>query len=540
MIDKSKNMPVQRALELLRGLTPAADAASLIERLQAGTSSESEWQDSGELLLHNDASAAVSLLAAAVDSMPESPGLHYLLGNALRVSARADEAESALRKALLLDPAHANASTSLAHLLREQGRMKALAEVMQNAWRNQPRTLENDQKILAFLCQCERFAEADSLIPAMLAAHPQDPFLLRQAGEIALVLGRFDEARKHLRSSLDADPKQASAWLRLAHTHRFTDADDADVSLFTAATKRSDLGIEVSTSIGFGLGKALDDLGRFDEAATVFNRANSDWRSSHPWDAGAWQQFVTTQTNSLAQIRARNDSRSDSDITPVFIVGLPRSGTTLVESLLTRDAQVRGRGELNWMAPLARQLGPNPSAAMLTSAADFLLAQLRQDDTPARFIIDKNPLNFRHLSLINAMLPGAKIIHCRRNPRDTALSLWSQHFAHEDLAWSYDFADIGHYMGGYDALMTHWHRVLPNPVFTLDYETLVEDSEASIAQVRAFLGLEATSTPPAQEHTRTITTASTWQARQEVHQNSVGRWRHYQAHLPGLLAIAER
>lgn len=535
MIDESSNLPLQQAFERLGGLIQSADATTQIERLRTGTAGESEWAGAGELLLRNDPPAAAALLVAALGSLPESTALHYLCGNALRMSARASEAEVALRKALSLDPGHANATFSLAHLLREQGRMKTLAEVVLAAWINQPRTLENDRRILAFLCECERFVEADSVIPAMLEAHPNDAFLLRRAGEIALILGRFDKARGYLRSSLDADSNQASAWLRLAHTHRFTDADDADLSLLRAASEKSNFSIEVSTSIGFGLGKALDDLGRYDEAATILKRANGNWRNAHPWDQDAWQEFVDAQMKTSIAARAR----VTSDTTPIFIVGLPRSGTTLVESLLARDAQIRGRGELNWIAAMARQLGPDPSPSMLDSAAEFFLAQLRQDDAPPRYIIDKNPLNFRHLGLISAMLPNARIIHCRRDLRDTALSLWSQHFAHADLAWAYDFDDIVIYMRGYDTLMAHWQSKLPDSVFALDYEALVEDPEAMMARVRAFLGLDATSAQYDQESVGTISTASVWQARQKIHRKSIARWRHYQAYLPALLDVAE-
>ena len=535
MTDKTGDLPIPLAFDRLQALIGADQAPAFIERLRNGSASESEWLEAGELLLHNDLPAAATLLELACRQSVDSVALHYQLGNALRMSARASEAEVALRKTISLDPSHANASISLAHLLREQGRMTALAEVMLASWLNLPRSLENDQRVLAFLCECGRFVEADSLVPAMLAAHPQDTFLLRRSGEIALTLGRFDEARRQLRATLERDAGQASAWLRLAHTHRFTDADDADLRFLEAAASKKDLNADVLASVGFGLGKALDDLGRFDEAAAILKRANAGWRNTHPWDTDGWQRFVEMQTHSAITEHAAVKAR----ITPVFIIGMPRSGTTLVESLLTRDAQIRGRGELNWIPVLARQLGPNPTASTLGSAAEFLLSQLRQDDEPAHFFIDKNPLNFRYLGLISAMLPNAKIIHCRRQRRDTALSLWSQHFAHEDLAWSYDFADISNYMRGHDTLMAYWERALPASVFSLDYEALVADPEAMIARVRTFLGLEETAAQTDQERTSSIATASVWQARQKVHGQSVGRWRHYQATLPELLDIPE-
>ncbi|HOX71173.1 MAG TPA: sulfotransferase [Dokdonella sp.] len=520
-------------IDRLRQQMQGAGAATLIDRLANGSAAESDWSAAAEVLLRSDPSAAAVLLDVAVQRWPQAASLHYLLGNALRMSARPLDAEASLRRAIALDPAHADASISLAHLLREQGRMRALAEVMLALSANEPDTLENASRTLAFLCECERYVEAGSLTGAMLGAYPHDANLLRRAGEIALVLGRFDEAQEHLRASLAIDANQASAWLRLAHTHRFVAGDDRDLLLLRAAAARTDLGADAQSAIGFGLGKALDDLGHVAEAVEVLKRANAGWHRTHPWDRAAWQRFVDARRHAPALPR----SRAFGETIPVFIVGLPRSGTTLIESLLARDAQVRSRGELNWIAALARQLGPRPSEAMLAAAGNFLLTQLRQDDAPARCIIDKNPLNFRHLDVIDAILPQARIIHCRRDLRDTALSLWSQHFAHEDMAWSYDFADIGEYARGEAALMAHWESRLAAPILHLDYEALVSEPETTIATARAFLGLEPAAQTPSQGETTAIATASVWQARQEVHSRSVGRWQRYADHLPELRAL---
>lgn len=526
--------PFEWALGRLGGLLPENNTMPLVERLRSAEAAESEWLMAAEMLLRSDPAAAAALLEVAVRQHPAAPRLHYLHGNALRVSGQPGAAESALRTAIALDPAHANASISLAHLLREQGRMKALAEVMLALWRNEPRSLERDRRIVSFLLECTRHAEADSLLPALLAAHPQDPMLLRHAGECALMFGRFDEARTHLRAAIEVDPGQASTWLRLAHTHRFVDAEDDDLRLLQAGTRRGDLAEDTRIAMGFALGKALDDLGRLGESVDVLKRANADWRQGHRWDGQAWRRFVAAQLQ--APLAAR--SAASSPTIPIFIVGLPRSGTTLVERLLSRDAQIRGRGELNWIASLARQLGPQVPAANLTAAGNFYLAQLRQDDPPTRFAIDKNPLNFRHLGLIAGMLPMARIIHCRRDPRDAALSIWSQHFAHADMAWAYDFGEIGEYARGEAELMAHWRQVLPLPIFELDYETLVADPEASIGAVRRFLGFTADAVPTLFDVPDAISTASVWQARQEVHSRSVGRWQRYREFLPELEAWA--
>ncbi len=518
------------AVNRLRERLPVSDAHPLLDRLLQEAAGVEDWISAGESLLRMDPSAAVELLELGSRRLPDAAPLHYLLGNALRMSGQPGAAEASLRKAIALDPAHANASISLAHLLREQGRMRALAEVMLALWKHEPRSADSDRRTLSFLVECERYLEAESLLEPILEAHPAHAGLLRMAGEIALVLGRFEVAREQLRASLALDPGQASAWLRLAHTHRFSDDTDEDLALLQSAVARGDLGIEVEVSAGFALGKAFDDLGRFAEAAEVLGRANARWHAGHPWDVQAWRRFVDDRQRASTLPTASYEHET----TPVFIVGLPRSGTTLAATRLARHPQVRGRGELNWIAAIARRLGELPSAAMLAAAGRFYLAQLRQDDAPARFHIDKNPLNFRHLDLIAAMLPQSKIIHCQRDLRDNTLSLWSQHFAHADMAWSYAFDDIAAYVDGYRALMQHWKGKLQLPVFELDYEALVTQTDATLGRLEAFLGLEATPASARVDATEAVATASVWQARQSVHRRSVGRWQHYLDAVPEL------
>jgi Tfp pilus assembly protein PilF len=501
-----------------------------VERLRAGTATVEEWCNAGEKLLGIDPRLARALLERAAQLQPNIPNVHYLLGNALRMLGQAQVAEASLRKAIALRPAHADASLSLAFLLREQGRMQALADVMLDLWRNEPRSLDSDRRTLAFLCECGRFGEARQILPAMLEAHPHEAELLRRAGEIALVLGHFDAARDHLNASLDRDPHQASAWLRLAHTHRFASEQEPDLIRLRQAATRVDLGADAQSAVGFALGKALDDLDQIEEASRVLGEANARWRASHPWNAAPF----LAQVDQPPQPSRAESAEPAHSASALFIVGLPRAGTTLLETLLCRDPALRSRGELNWIDALARKLGPQPSTAMLQSAGEFYLAQLRQDDAPASIYIDKNPLNFRYLGLIAAMLPRARIIHCRRDIRATALSLWSQHFAHESMAWSYSFEDIARFAHGYQQLMAHWLATAPLPIHELDYESLAREPESVIAGVRNFLDLGADESPSTSKSAAAIATASVWQARQQVHTRSVERWRRYEPFLPQL------
>jgi hypothetical protein len=221
---------------------------------------------------------------------------------------------------------------------------------------------------------------------------------------------------------------------------------------------------------------------------------------------------------------------------------MPRTGTTLVAELLGQHPAVRNRGETAWIPYIVQQLGMHAgSAAALHEAAALYRRQLRQDDAPAQFYVDKNPLNFRHLDLIARMLPEARIVRCARAPADTALSLWGQYFDSEDCNFAYDFSHIAAAMSGEAGLMRQFERSQALPLFTVDYESLVAQPAEMLARLHAFLQLPAVTQGQVPEPAAAlpITTASAWQARQPVHRNATGRWRHYEELIPELRGFAE-
>jgi len=483
------------------------------------------------LLRQQRVALAADLLERCAQSWPSHAGLHALRGNALRMLGRASEAEAALRRALVLEPAMLDAAVSLAFLLREQGRLSAAADTMLEGWRLQPPERDNDGRCFAFLRECQRTSQAAVVAQAAVARWPDDPGMRVAAGEVAMEQGDFAAARTHLAAAAERDPERGATWLRLAHTHRFESRDDPDLQAMRRA-RATALGGDAQTCLCFALGKAHDDLHERDLAVQLWREGNSRARATNPWSAAQWDDFVAQQMQRPAP---RAEAR-DAAFRPLFIVGLPRTGTTLTASLLGRHPALRNRGELNWLAALAVRLGPQPEPAALAAASALFAAQLRQDDTPATYYLDKNPLNFRHLGLAFAMFPQARVIHCQRDLRDTALSIWTQHFAHPDLAWSYDFGDIAGFAAGERRLMQHWRARFPDAIVSLRYEDLVTDNDASLARLHDFLRIDAEPVATSGEAT-SIRTASVWQVRQPVNARSVGRWRGYADVLPELVDI---
>lgn len=488
------------------------------------------------MIAEGAAPVAAALLGQALRRWPSAPELRCELGNALRLSGRSAEAEACLRALLHEQPRHQRAALSLAFLLRDEGRMDAAAAVVQALWRQGPPDAVAALKAGRFLQECSRPQRAAEVYEEAISAGVRDPRVLAGAGDMAQVLGDFERSRRRLLEAVAAG-LDGRDWtgvaLMLANGQKYRDPEHPDFARFEQAWADARLDPAERIAAGFALGKARADLGDAAGAAQVLRQANALQRGRRPWNAQAWDGFVAAQLAAAPLPQLPMDPGAPI---PVFVVGLPRTGTTLVTEKLAAHPQVRGRGEMNWLPYLAHELAAGQrlhDPAALRQAAAVYLRHLRQDDAPARWYIDKNPHNFRHLGLIQALFPQARVIHCLRDRRDTALSIWSQLFAHQDVDYAYDLADIAAFGQGHDRLMQHWRRTLRLPLHELHYEDLVAGPDQALARLRGLLGIgepEGQGAAPA----TAISTASVWQARQPVYRGAVGRWRAYAPYLPEL------
>lgn len=471
--------------------------------------------------------------------MPNDPQVidaRYRKGNELRTAGNDAAAEVELRAVLDADPLHRDATYSLAFMLREQGRTEAASTVVAAWWRHAQPDANETLSAIGFIVECSAHARAAEIATSAALQWPADARIAARAGEIALALGRFDEAHRFLRTAVDLDANQSASWLRLSYCQRYRDASDGDIGRF--ATTAADTNFTQATRIcaGFALGKALDDVGNIEGAVAALRDANSGARAASRWNAAAWSAFVERRLRE--EIPA---ARSPSAFAPIFIIGMPRTGTTLVSTLLARNSDVRDRGELNWIPAIFEQvsgIGRLKDPDALRTCAQLVEIHMRRDDAPARYYIDKNPLNFGYVDFILSMLPNARFVYCKRDARDTALSIWMQHFAHENLGFAYDFSDIGLVEKDQRRLMERWSERWSNRILAFDYEALVAAPEEQARRLADFLSLDSNRSAGTSEASQeqTLTTASVWQARQPVYTTSVNRWKTYAPYLPELLA----
>ncbi len=381
-----------------------------------------------------------------------------------------------------------------------------------------------------------RQEDAAAELHAALQANPNyRPALLNLAvhhedcGDVAA-------ARTVYQRMLAIDPTDARALARLS---AITDGPVADS--LRDALARPGLDWADKAELGFALGQALDAAGAYDEAFAAFSDANRTSRMSAPppgvrYDARAQEQLIDWLIQAFPATRPSDHPHAGDP--PVFICGLFRSGSTLVEQILGSHSQVTAGGELEILPALIQErLQPYPEAVATTAPETIralgqaYLDELRTIHPEAGLVTDKRCDNFLHIGLIKTIFPNARIVHNVRDPRDTALSVYFHHFQH-NLPYSLDLADIAHWFGQYERLMRHWKSLYSNDIHDVAYEDLVTAPRPVLARLLAFCRLDwEEDCLSFHEAKSVVKTASVWQVRKPLYRRSAGRWRNYQAHL---------
>lgn len=429
----------------------------------------------------------------------------------------------------------------MAESLRDQGKFTAACKLVVDLAGGRRLASDEFRHVLAFLEGSDRQDLAFDASEARIADGAPGAEDFGNAARLAVQVGRFELARERYLQGMAAglDPYRWKIAEGLATCQRYARDDHPDLALFTRMLEPPGLAPDARAGVLYALGKANDDLARYREAADCWREANGLIAARTHWSVQAWQQAVALAAGPWAPVR-----ESSPGWVPVFVVGMPRSGTTLVARLLAACPEVRNRGELLWIPQLFERIvqanaGQDPAA--LRDIANWYRRMMVRDDAPARWYIDKQTFNFLHLGLIAALFPQAQVVYCVRSARDVALSTWSQRFHGSAAAFMHRFEDIATVTNSCRQRMAYWKEHLRLPIHTVVYEQLVTEPEATMAGLYRELGMPGPDprapTRAAGERDDTVTTASMWQVRQPITPKSVGRWRHYAAHLPELLAL---
>lgn len=492
------------------------------------------------LALRGDLVSAQDLATQALHSYPRSVELRRALAGIHRQRGDTALAQNQLQELLADHPGDFPAAITLAGIHRDAGRLTAVADVLCKCFEQGRHDAELAIRAIDLLADCGRTHAASQIVETAISVAPDDVRLHAYAGMLDIQIGEFERAREHYLFAMQHS-RRACDWhvpLGLSTTQRYASAEHPDFELFSGYVQRADLDDKARSSLLFALAKAYDDIGDYRQAAACLRQANDLAHRLTGWSRKQWRRAVQSRLESRPYTHRLD---VDDEFVPVFILGMPRTGTTLTAELLSRYPQVRNRGELPWLPKLVQlpDMAGDPAKDALRQVAAVYRQQAVQDDAPARWYIDKQPLNFRYVGPILAMFPHARIVHCRRSPRDTALSLWMQAFVEEVQGFANDFSDIALVMRDCDRLMMHWNKHYVASIRTIDYERLVAEPDTVIAELAAWLGLPTSAESRKDTQPVSISTASLWQARQPVHTRSVGRWRHYAEYVPELLKIPD-
>ena len=496
---------------------------------------------------------------AAFALNPDDPMVLDNLALALRDLERLDEASTLLDASLSLAPENGRALTHVALVRLDQNRVEEAHEAARRAVALLPEDPETLNAMGLSLQDLGRVEEALEFYRRAIASKPDFAGAYNNIGNVLKQEGRLADAHEAYASSLAIDPRQAEVYVNLADTRKVKRGDAWLAGMEDFAREMESLRPTARMRLHFALAKAHDDLGDFGLAFHHMKEANALKRAQIAYDEAASLELFDRirETFDAALIEARSGG-GDPDASPIFILGMPRSGSTLVEQILASHPLVNGAGELPHLGEivggLRAQADPAlafPEIAQAMDIQDFATVghqyanRLRRYSTTAARITDKMPSNFCFVGLIHLALPNARIIHVTRDPLDTCLSCFSRLFSAEQNH-TYDLAELGRFYRKYAELMAHWRNALPEGrMLELRYEDVVGDLEGEARRMIAYCGLEWSESCLAFHKThRPVKTASASQVRRPIYKTAQNRSRHYREHLAPLIAelgdLAER
>ena len=494
-------------------------------------------------LVENHLPAAEARLRGHLQKHPNDVAALRMLAEVAGRLSRYADAQALLEQCLALAPNFDAARGNYAVVLNRMGKPAEALPHLQRLLTKDPRNPGHRNLQAAILANLGDYAESIIIYERVLADYPQQPKVWMSYGHSLKTAGRVADAVSAYRRSIALQPTLGEAYWSLANlkTFRFT---VEDVRNMGAELARKDLSDDDRLHFEFSLGKALEDAGEFEKSFSHYLNGNAIRRKIHPYNHEDTTRFVKRSKEVFtAEFFAARAGHGSPDPAPIFIIGLPRAGSTLIEQILASHSQVEGTMELPDIPRIAMEimrrddiggavgfaqavagLSPQELRAM---GEQYSATTLSQRKTGRPFFIDKMPNNCLYLGLIHLILPNAKIIDARRHPMGSCFSGFKQHFA-RGQHFTYSLDDIGHYYRDYVELLSHLDTVLPGRVHRVFYESMIEDTEKQVRRLLEYCGLPFEETCLRfYENDRAVRTASSEQVRQPIFRQSLDQWQQY-------------
>ncbi|MBF0382285.1 MAG: tetratricopeptide repeat protein [Magnetococcales bacterium] len=465
------------------------------------------------LQIQNRLDEAIYNFQKAIALKPDYLEAHYNLGNAYKLQDRANKAIASYKQAIELDPTMARLYINLAVVLREVGRLEEGVDSLKTAIAIDP-----------------KYAQAYNNLGVTLKEQ-----------------GLLDEAVTNFNKAISVKPDYAEAYSNLAASKKYKNIDDIE-NMVAVLSQLTDDGDKIH--LNFALGKAMADIENYDESFNYYLAGNRLKRATLQFDIGQLSQKFAQYRQIFSDSFFQNRNYcANLDETPIFVLGMPRSGSSLIEQILSSHKDVHGGGELPFLKQIITTAfdGDFSDASILlqpdqaVKLGNKYLEQIRELAPDAKYIVDKMPHNFMFIGFIKLLLPKAKIIHSVRSAKDTCLSIFRANFV-DSHEYAYDLKELGEYYRLYLAMMNHWQSLFPNTIYSCHYEKLTHDQEGETRNLLNFCGLDwSDECLRFYESVRDVRTASDFQVRQKMYVSSVDGWKRFEKHLQPLLkALADR
>jgi len=491
---------------------------------------------------------AAKVLRKILEMDSEHYAANYLLGMLCHEGGRNDIAIPLITKSVEIRPGNFAGRINLGMIQRDEGLLEDSLINLKSAVALRPDSAE--AHVTLGLLYIDR-VEMELALKEMehgLRLDPDNPMTNARLGMLRQIRGETSEATPYFRKVIKLSPSDINARRSLAFLQKQTDYND-NIKWMEDSFTSPDCSDHDRLLLGYTLGKVFDDLGQYDKAFHCLRTAHKLQRQLSPYSIEKQKVSFERHKQELdRELLSHCKGHEVTDRTPVFVLGMPRSGTSLVEQILASHPLAYGAGEVEYMRFFAiaaeRITGKSfPLDIMkvppetLKEAGEAYIKNLKLNAGPARRVIDKLPHNFLRVGLIAAVMPNAKIVLCERNPMDNCLSIY-QHFFGKSHGYTADLSELGHYYRLYQDLMDWWGEILPGHMHRVSYEKLVSETESQVRQLLEYCGLPFHENCLSFHKTRRqVKTPSASQVRRPVYQDSIGRWKNYEQHL-GPLKVA--
>ena len=468
-----------------------------------------------------------------IQNNPKIAFLHNLLGIILLDQKKINEAKKYFEQGLKIDPNFAMIYNNLGLLFTKNNSNRDIVK----AEKCYKKSIELDNSIAepcnnlgSLYISLNLYEKAIACFENAIAKDPNFSFAYFNLGSTFITMGKFSDAKKYLNKSIELNPENSASHRALSRIIKYT-KEEKHLEQLNNLYNNKNANSDYKLNIGFALGKAYEDLCDFTKSFNYYNDSNFLYRKKIIYSLNdETKKFNDIKNIYNKKLFKKYNNQKNNVSEPIFIIGMPRSGTTLIEQIISNHHSVFGAGEVNFIPELIKKNPKNYKLSMINfkKIGDEYINKMQLLSNNSKRFTDKLPINFLNIGFIKLIFPNSKIIHSYRNSADNVLSIYKNHFPDQMIPFAYDLKEIVGYYNLYNDLMHHWNKVLPGFICDIKYENLISNTKVEISKILQFCNLKwADNCLNFHKNKRPVKTASDYQVRNKIYTKSIGSWKNY-------------